>query len=141
MNFGMKIVLKSAMIASKTIVRGYAYRGFGERNENRSTHRYPCFRFADGVRCCPKAAQNASASNAASSQANQGTRSAGVAVTVSTLARAMEKPPVADAADVDTQKVATIKAAIQNGTYVVNAEAIADQLLSNAQEMLHRTSS
>lgn len=88
-----------------------------------------------------KAAQNASASNAASSQANQGTRSAGVAVTVSTLARAMEKPPVADAADVDTEKVATIKAAIQNGTYMVNAEAIADQLLSNAQEMLHRTSS
>jgi negative regulator of flagellin synthesis FlgM len=88
-----------------------------------------------------KAAQNASASNAASSKASEGTRSAGVAVTVSTLARALEKPAVGQAADVDTQKVATVKAAIQNGTYVVNAEAIADQLLSNAQEMLHRTNS
>jgi negative regulator of flagellin synthesis FlgM len=88
-----------------------------------------------------KAAQNASASSAASSNANESTRSAGVAVTVSTLARALEKPVAAEAADVDSQKVATVKSAIQNGTYVVNAEAIADQLLSNAQEMLHRTSS
>jgi negative regulator of flagellin synthesis FlgM len=88
-----------------------------------------------------KAAQSTSASNAASSKASEGTRSAGVAVTVSTLARTLEKPPVAETADVDTQKVATIKSAIQNGTYVVNAEAIADQLLSNAQEMLHRTNS
>jgi negative regulator of flagellin synthesis FlgM len=88
-----------------------------------------------------KAAQNASASSAASSKANEGTRSAGVAVTVSTLARALEKPAAAEIADVDAQKVATVKSAIQNGTYVVNAEAIADQLLSNAQEMLHRTSS
>lgn len=87
-----------------------------------------------------KAAQNASASTAASSKASEGTRSAGVAVTVSTLARALEKPAAAEAADVNTQKVATVKAAIQNGTYVVNAEAIADQLLSNAQEMLRRTS-
>jgi negative regulator of flagellin synthesis FlgM len=86
-----------------------------------------------------KAAQNASASNAASSKAGEGTRAAGVAVTVSTLARAMEKPTAGQTADVDMQKVATVKAAIQNGSYVVNAEAIADQLLSNAQEMLHRT--
>jgi negative regulator of flagellin synthesis FlgM len=88
-----------------------------------------------------KAAQNASASNAAASTASEGTRSAGVAVTVSTLARALEKPAAAETADVDLQKVASVKSAIQNGTYVVNAEAIADQLLSNAQEMLHRTSS
>jgi negative regulator of flagellin synthesis FlgM len=88
-----------------------------------------------------KAAQNTSASNAASTKANESTRSAGVAVTVSTMARALEKPAAADTADVDTQKVAAVKSAIQNGTYVVNPEAIADQLLSNAQEMLHRTSS
>jgi negative regulator of flagellin synthesis FlgM len=88
-----------------------------------------------------KAAQNTSASNAASTKANESTRSAGVAVTVSTMARALEKPAAADIADVDSQKVAAVKSAIQNGTYVVNPEAIADQLLSNAQEMLHRTSS
>jgi negative regulator of flagellin synthesis FlgM len=86
-----------------------------------------------------KAAQNASASTAATSKATQSTRSAGVAVTVSTLARSLEKPELSESADIDTQKVASVKAAIQDGTYVVNAEAIADQLLSNAQEMLNRS--
>lgn len=85
-----------------------------------------------------KAAQSSSASTAATNSAAEGTRSAGVAVTVSTLARSLEKPERSDA-DVDTQKVASVKAAIEDGTYVVNAEAIADQLLSNAQEMLNRT--
>jgi negative regulator of flagellin synthesis FlgM len=86
-----------------------------------------------------KAAQNASASTAATSKATQSTRSAGVAVTVSTLARSLEKSERSESADIDTQKVASVKAAIQDGTYVVNAEAIADQLLSNAQEMLDRS--
>lgn len=85
-----------------------------------------------------KAAQKSSASTAATTSAAEGTRSAGVAVTVSTLARALEKPDRSDA-DVDTQKVASVKAAIEDGTFVVNAEAIADKLLSNAQEMLNRT--
>lgn len=85
-----------------------------------------------------KAAQNSSASTGATTNAAEGTRSAGVAVTVSTLARALEKPEPSSA-DVDTQKVAAVKAAIEDGTYVVNAEAIADQLLSSAQEMLNRT--
>jgi negative regulator of flagellin synthesis FlgM len=62
-----------------------------------------------------------------------------VAVTVSTLARSLEKSERSESADIDTQKVASVKAAIQDGTYVVNAEAIADQLLSNAQEMLNRS--
>ena len=85
----------------------------------------------------PKPGQGAPA--AASSTAAQSTRSAGVAVTVSTLARALEKPEATQASDIDTVKVATVKAAIQDGTYVVNPEAIADKLLSNAQEMLNRT--
>lgn len=86
-----------------------------------------------------KAAQKSSASTAATTSAAEGTRSAGVAVTVSTLARALEKPDRSDTADVDVQKVASVKAAIKDGTFVVNAEAIADKLLSNAQEMLNRT--
>lgn len=85
-----------------------------------------------------QAAQSA-ASVAATATAAQGTRAAGVAVTVSTLARGLEKSGRGEPAEIDTQKVATVKAAIQNGTYVVNPEAIADKLLSNAQEMLNRT--
>jgi negative regulator of flagellin synthesis FlgM len=84
---------------------------------------------------------NANASAAASSGAAQSTRSAGVAVTVSTLARGLEKSGRNEGADVDTQKVASVRAAIENGSYVVNPEAIADKLLSNAQEMLNRTTS
>lgn len=86
-----------------------------------------------------KAGQNANAGTAASTGAAQSTRSAGVAVTVSTMARGLEKTGRNEGADIDTQKVASVRAAIQNGTYVVNPEAIADKLLSNAQEMLNRT--
>jgi len=83
-----------------------------------------------------KAGQStASASNTATATA----ASAGVSVSVSNLARALEKPEATAASDVDVEKVAAVKAAIQDGTYTVNARAIADKLLSNAQEMLQRT--
>lgn len=86
-----------------------------------------------------KAGQNANASATASSGATQSTRSAGVAVTVSTLARGLEKSGRNEGADIDTQKVASVRAAIEDGSYVVNPEAIADKLLTNAQEILNRT--
>lgn len=75
------------------------------------------------------------ASALAKSEASKSTQSAGVAVTVSTLARSMG----GEAADVDTAKVKAVQLAIKQGTYVVNAEAIADKLLSNAQEVLERS--
>ena len=85
-----------------------------------------------------KGANNTNASMTATSEAVEGTRTVGVAVTVSTLARSLEKPERNDGADIDTQKVAMMKAAIQDGSYEVNADAIADQLLANAQEMLNQ---
>lgn len=88
-----------------------------------------------------KAGQAASASTAATAKASESTRSTGVAVTVSTLARGLERAGRSEGADIDTQKVAAVRSAIQQGTYVVNPEAIADKLLSNAQEMLNRTTS
>lgn len=54
-------------------------------------------------------------------------------------AQALEKANRNEVADIDAQKVATVRAAIQDGSYKVNAEAIADKLLANAQEMLKRT--
>jgi negative regulator of flagellin synthesis FlgM len=85
-------------------------------------------------------AQKAGAGAAAPASANatKNARSTGVAVTVSTLARGLEKTDSSQDAEIDVQKVASIRAAIQQGTYVVNPEAIADKLLSNAQEMLRR---
>jgi negative regulator of flagellin synthesis FlgM len=75
----------------------------------------------------------------AAATAAKTTQAAGVAVTVSTLARSLESVNRGQVADVDLKKVEAVKSAIQQGTYKVDAEAIADKLLSNAQEMLDRT--
>ena len=84
-----------------------------------------------------KGGQNAGA--ASSAGAAKGAPDAGVAVTVSSLARSMGASNRGEAADVDMQKVNAVRTPIEQGTYTVNAEAIADKLLSNAQEMLDRT--
>ena len=39
-------------------------------------------------------------------------------------------------AEFDTEKVARISKAIDNGTFKINPKAIADKLISNAQELL-----
>ncbi len=74
----------------------------------------------------------------AKSTATKSTQQAGVAVSVSTLARSLEASGVGVSADVDLAKVQSVRTAISEGTYVVNPEVIADKLLSNAEEMLHR---
>ena len=88
-----------------------------------------------------KAGLPANAAATANANATKSARSAGVSVTVSTQARELEKTDSSGQADVDMQKVAAVRTAMQEGTYVVNPEAIADKLLSNAQEMLNRTKS
>lgn len=65
--------------------------------------------------------------------------SAGVPVTVSAAARTLEATPVGSG--IDENKVAAVRAAIADGTFTVNSGAIADKLLSNAQELLSRTRS
>jgi negative regulator of flagellin synthesis FlgM len=81
----------------------------------------------------PKAEQ--SAVQTATSTAN----SAGVSVVITSAARTMGKDALNQASEIDSKKVAAMKAAIQDGSFTVNAEAIADKLLSNAQEMLSTT--
>ena len=87
-----------------------------------------------------KAAQSTSAVATANASATQGSRSAGVAVSMSTMARSLEKTDRNLSPDVDNQKVQAVRAAIQDGSYKVDAEAIADKLLANAQDMLPRVS-
>ncbi|WP_114972578.1 flagellar biosynthesis anti-sigma factor FlgM [Rhodoferax ferrireducens] len=82
-----------------------------------------------------------SAISTANVAAAKSTQSAGVAVTVSTLARSLGAAKSGDTADVDMEKVKSVRAAIQQGTYVVDAEAIADKLLANAQELVDRNRS
>ena len=74
-----------------------------------------------------------SAQPAATKAAGQGAAAAvkndrkapGEGVTVSTLARTLESASQGETADVDAKKVNSVRSAIQQGTYVVNAEAIA----------------
>jgi negative regulator of flagellin synthesis FlgM len=84
----------------------------------------------------PSAKGGKSTSAAAGAASTTGATPAGVEVTVSKMARTLESAKNGDTADVDMAKVNAVRAAIQNGTYKVNAEAIADKLLSNAQDML-----
>jgi negative regulator of flagellin synthesis FlgM len=85
------------------------------------------------------AAKSGVAANALPKAAvTKGAQSAGVAVTVSPLARSLEVAENDGASDVDSAKVDAVRSAISQGTYVVNPQAIADKLLSNAQEMLTR---
>jgi negative regulator of flagellin synthesis FlgM len=63
----------------------------------------------------------------------------GAPVTVSPLARSLE--PVSAGDGVDRKKVDAVREAIAKGTYKVDAEAIADKLLGDAQEILSRVRS
>lgn len=82
-----------------------------------------------------------STTSTAVATATKSAQSAGVAVTVSTLARTLGAAKTGEGADVDMAKVNSVRAALEQGTYVVNPEVIADKLLANAQEMLNRTRS
>ena len=61
-------------------------------------------------------------------------------VTVSALARGLDKAAATEA-QVDVEKVNAMKQAIADKSYTVNPGAIADKLLANAREMLQRTTS
>ena len=63
---------------------------------------------------------------------------AGVPVTVSTAARALDQTS-RSTGDFDAGKVQAVRTAIEKGTFSVNADAIADKMLSNAAEILARS--
>ncbi|MDD2544941.1 MAG: flagellar biosynthesis anti-sigma factor FlgM [Burkholderiaceae bacterium] len=61
----------------------------------------------------------------------------GVPVTVSNSARALDRM-ARSTGDFDANRVKAVKAAIEQGTFKIDAEAIADKLLSGAEEILSR---
>jgi negative regulator of flagellin synthesis FlgM len=62
----------------------------------------------------------------------------GVSVTIAKATNSMVLAKQSSVADVDQKKVDSVRSAIEKKTFKVNAEAIADKMLSNAEEMLNR---
>ena len=80
-------------------------------------------------------------SAAAAGAAAKPQASAGVTVTLSSSTTQALSGAGGSNNDVfNADKVESMKAAIANGTFQVNAEAIADKMLSNAAEMLNSSS-
>lgn len=76
--------------------------------------------------------------NSASTQRSEtGTDAAGVTVSLSPASQTISASVARSGGDVfNAQKVQAIKSAIESGTFTINADAIADKLLSNARDML-----
>ena len=62
-------------------------------------------------------------------------RAAGVPVSFSSSARALDSQSRTNT-DFDADRVKAMREAISNGSFRINADAIADKLLSNAEEFL-----
>lgn len=61
----------------------------------------------------------------------------GVTVSLSSASQTMTESVAKAGGDVfNAKKVEAVKTAIANGTFTINAEAVADKLLSNARDML-----
>jgi negative regulator of flagellin synthesis FlgM len=92
------------------------------------------------------AASNKQASKSAEPAATEISKSlapkadAGVPVSFSTSARALDQTG-RSTTDFDANRVKAMKEAIANGTFTVNAGAVADKLLDNTQEFLSHSSS
>ncbi|ABM34958.1 flagellar biosynthesis anti-sigma factor FlgM [Paracidovorax citrulli] len=82
-----------------------------------------------------KAAPPAPAAEEATKTATTVATTGGTPVTFSSAAKALD-PSLRSSADFDANKVKAVRAAIEKGTFTVDAEAIADKLLSNAQETI-----
>jgi len=90
-----------------------------------------------GVSANDRAPHGATASAAA--QETETATASGVSVSVSQQTRSLSTAENTVAADVDLQKVARVKSAIQNGSYKVDAKAIADKLISSSNDFIQPT--
>jgi len=89
-----------------------------------------------------KPAERPAPNGAAGAGRSAATRPSGSAANASgvTVTLSPQSQSLSGSGDVvDSSKVEAMRTAIQNGSFTVNAEAIADKLLSNAKEMLTTT--
>lgn len=97
---------------------------------------------ADKPVLTPAATNGAGASNAAAgSQANAIPATADDSAKIELSSSAATLLSGGVNADFDAEKVARISKAIEEGTFVINPEAIADKLISNAREALAKVQS
>ncbi|MCB1974870.1 MAG: flagellar biosynthesis anti-sigma factor FlgM [Nitrospirota bacterium] len=82
-----------------------------------------------------KAAPQAAGGVAAS--ASSAAAAAGVPVTFSSAAKALDQTS-RNQGDFDAGKVKAVRSAIENGTFKVDAEVVADKMLANTQEFIAR---
>jgi len=81
--------------------------------------------------------KRADGSTSTSSTSTEAANTASVSVTLSSTSQSYTKGVARSGTDVfNAQKVEAMRTAIQNGSFSVNPQAIADKLLSNAREML-----
>jgi len=74
---------------------------------------------------------------ASSAPRGEAAAEAGVTVSLSATSQTISASVARAGGDVfNAQKVEAVKTAIANGSFTINAEAIADKLLSNARDML-----
>jgi negative regulator of flagellin synthesis FlgM len=92
------------------------------------------------VRAQDTAQKNAAETKAAGASAAGAEADASAQVQLSAAASSLLGAAPAEA-DFDADKVARISQAIDNGSYKVNAEVIADRLIANAQELLGKVGS
>ncbi len=83
-------------------------------------------------------AASTGAAPAGSAAAAAAVASAGVPVTLSKAAQGLDNAARVQG-DFDAGKVKAVRAAIENGTFKVDAEVVADKMLANSQEFLART--
>lgn len=80
---------------------------------------------------------NEAAAAGAASAASAARPQPGVQVTLSSATQALSSTGSGGSDVFNAEKVEAMKQAIANGTFQVNAEAIADKMLANAAEMLN----
>lgn len=82
-----------------------------------------------------KQAKTAALATEANAKAPASAAAAGVPVTLSRTAREIEQTG-RNQSDFDAGRVKAVRSAIENGTFKVDAGAIADKMLSNAEEII-----
>ncbi|MCO5110879.1 MAG: flagellar biosynthesis anti-sigma factor FlgM [Burkholderiaceae bacterium] len=77
------------------------------------------------------------AGGVAASASSAAAAAAGVPVTFSSAAKALDQIS-RNQGDFDAGKVKAVRSAIENGTFKVDAEVVADKMLANTQEFIAR---